>query len=74
MPTSPRFASVHLKGATGNLALLAVQARAFDAEEKAKDSFYDDLQDAIDSAPTGNRRIVEGDWNVRPEQTDIATW
>ncbi len=74
MPITPRFASAHLKRATGNLTVLAVQARTFDAEEKAKDSFYDDLQDAIDSASAGNRLIVEGGWDVRPEPTDIATW
>ncbi len=74
MPISPRFASVHLKGATGNLAVLAVQVRAFDAEEEAKDSFYDDPKAAIDSAPTENRLIVEGGWNVRPGPTDMATW
>ncbi len=72
MPTSRRFASVHLKGATGNL--LVVPARASETEEKAKDSFYDDLQDAIDSAPTGNKLIVEGGWNVRPGPTDMAKW
>ncbi len=39
----------------GNFTVLAVQARTFDAEEEAKDSFYDDLKAAIDSAHNGKQ-------------------
>ncbi len=37
-----------------------------DAAEEAKDSFYDDLQDAVDRVPEGYMLIVAGDWNAKP--------
>ncbi len=49
MPVSPRLASAPTKGAIVNLAVIAVYGPTLGAEEEAKDSFYDDLQDAVNS-------------------------
>ncbi len=45
------FASTQLKGTTVNLTVVAVYAPTLNAAEEAKDSFYDDLQDAVDRVP-----------------------
>ncbi len=39
----------------------------------AKDSFYDDLQDAVDRVPTGDMQIVAGEWNARLGPAELAT-
>ncbi len=70
VPISSRVASAWLKGTTVNFAVIAVYAPALDAAEETKDSFYDDLQDAV---PTGDMVIVAGDWNARPGPVDAAT-
>ncbi len=49
-----------------NLTVVAVYAPTLDAAEKAKDSFYNDLQDAVNRVPAGDMLIVAGDWNSRP--------
>ncbi len=69
---SPRFASAHLKGATVNVSVVAVNAQTLNAVEEAKDYFYGDLQDAIDSAPSRGMPIVVGSWNTRPGLADMA--
>ncbi len=56
-----------------NLTVVAVYAPTLDATREAKDSFHDDLQDAVDRVPTGDVPIVAEDWNVRPGPVDIAT-
>lgn len=53
-----------MKTVTVNLPAIAVFVRKFGAEKEAKDSFYDDLQDAIDSAPSGDMLIVAVYWNT----------
>ncbi len=40
---------------------MAVYAPTLNSEKEAKDSFYDDLQDAVDRNPTGDMLIVAGD-------------
>ncbi len=60
-PISPRLTSVPLKGVSVNLTVEAIYAPTLDATEEAKGSFYDDLQDAIDSTPSGNMMIVAGE-------------
>ncbi len=52
---------------------MAVYAPTLDSGEEAKDSFYDDLQDAVDRVPTGDMLIVAGDWNARPGPMDMTT-
>ncbi len=44
-----------------------------DAEEEVKDSFYDDLQGAVDRVPAGDMRIVAGDGGARPGPVDMTT-
>ncbi len=51
VPISSRLASGRLKGTTVNLTVVAVYAPTLDAAEEAKDSFYDDLQHAVNRAP-----------------------
>ncbi len=43
------------------------------AADEAKNSFYDDLQDAVDRVPAGDMLIVAGDWNAGPGAVDTAT-
>ncbi len=62
---SSRLASARLKGMTVNLTVIAVYAPTLDAAEETKDSFYDNLQDAVGSVSTGNMLLVAGDWNAR---------
>ncbi len=71
---SQRLASTHLKGAIVNLVVVAVYAATLDVAEDAKDSLYDYLQDAIDTAPSADMLIGAGDWNARPGPADMATW
>ncbi len=49
-----------------NLTVVAVYVPTLDAAEEAKDSFYDDLQDAVGRVPAGDMLIVTGDWHARP--------
>ncbi len=42
-----------------NLAVVAVYATTLDAAEE--DSFYDDIQGAVDRVPAGDMLIVAGD-------------
>ncbi len=70
---SSRLASARLKGTTVNLTVIAVYAPKLDATEEAKDSFYDDLQDAVDRVPVGDMLIVAGDRNARPGLVDMST-
>ncbi len=52
VPISPCLTRAHLKGVTVNRIVVAVYHPMLDAEEEAKDSFYDDLQEAMDNAPS----------------------
>ncbi len=61
VPISSRLASARLKATTVNLAVVAVYATTLDAAEEAKDSFYDDIQGAVDRVPAGDMLIVAGD-------------
>ncbi len=56
-----------------NLTVVAVYALTLDAAEEVKDSFFDDLHDAINRVPAGDMLIVAGDWNSRPGPADPAT-
>ncbi len=56
-----------------NLTIIAVYALTLDAAKEAKNSFYDDLQDAVDRVPAGDMLIVAGDWNPRPDPVGIST-
>ncbi len=73
VPISSRLASARIKGTTVNLTVIAVYAPTFDAAEETKDSFYDELQDAVGIVPIGDMLIVAGDWNARPDPVDTAT-
>ncbi len=66
VPISSRVACARLKGTTVSLTVIAVYASMLDAAEETKDSFNDDLQDAVGRVPTGDMLIVAGDWNARP--------
>ncbi len=55
-----------------SLTVVAVYAPTLDAAEEVKDSFYDDLQDAVNRVPAGDVLIVAGDWNARPGPADPA--
>ncbi len=55
-----------------NLTVLAVYAPTLDAVEGPKDSFYDDLQDAVGRIPAGDMLIAAGDWNARTCPVDTA--
>ncbi len=61
VPISSRLDSAQLKGTTVNLTVVAVYAPTLDAAEDAKESFYDDLQDAVNRVPAGDMLIVAGD-------------
>ncbi len=39
---------------------MAVHAPTLGSEEETKDSFYDDIQDAVDRVPVGDMLIVAG--------------
>ncbi len=56
-----------------NLTVIAVYAPTLDATEEAKESFYDDLQDAVDRVPAGDMLIISGDWHTRPGPADPST-
>ncbi len=56
-----------------NLTVVAVYAPTLGAADEAKDSFYDDLQDAVGRVPAGDMLIVAGEWNARPGPADPAT-
>ncbi len=65
-----------LKGTTVNLTIIVYYSQyapTLDAAAEAKDSFYDDLQAAVDRVPAGDMLIVTGDWNARPDPVDTAT-
>ncbi len=57
--------------AYGNI--FSTETSFYDAAEEAKDSFYDDLQDAVGRVPAGNMLVIAGDWNARPGPVDAAT-
>ncbi len=61
-----------MKGAKMNLIGIAVYAPTLGAEEEVKDSFYADLQDAVDRVPTGDMLIAAGDWNTRLGPVDMT--
>ncbi len=44
-----------------NLTVVTVYVPTLNAAEEAKDSFYDDLQDAVDRVHAGDMLIVTGD-------------
>ncbi len=73
MPISSRLASARLKGTTVNLTIVPVYAPTLGAAEEAKDSFNDDLQDAVDRVPERDMPIIAGDWSARPGPVDKAT-
>ncbi len=73
VPISSRLASARLKGTTMSLTIVAVYAPTLGAAEEARDSFYDDLQDAVDRVPERDMPIIAGDWNPRPGPVDTAT-
>ncbi len=52
VPNSPRLASALLKGMTVHLTVVAIYTLTLDATEEAKDSFYDNLQNAEVSQET----------------------
>ncbi len=56
------------------LTVIAVYAPTLDAEEEAKGSVYDDLQDAVDNVPSGDMLNAAGNWNARPGPVHMATW
>ncbi len=58
---SPRLVSARTKGAVANLTVIAVYAPTLNAEEEAKDSFYGNLQDVVNSVTAGDMLIVAGD-------------
>ncbi len=60
VPISPRLASTCLKGATVNLPVVAVYAPTLDEAEEVQGSYYDGLQDAIDSASLGTSWLWQG--------------
>ncbi len=55
---SPCFVSIHLKRAVINLTVILIYIPTPYAEEEAKASFWDNLQDAIDSTPSVGMLIV----------------
>ncbi len=61
MKISPRLAGAYMKGVIMNRIAMSVYAPTLDAEEDAKDSFYNDIQHAIDSVPVGDMLIVPVD-------------
>ncbi len=73
-PCSAGLVSWCQKGVTVTHSVVAIYAPVFDAEkEEAKNSCYDDLQDAIDSAHSGNMLIVVGYWNAGAGPVDMTT-
>ncbi len=50
----------------------ASTSTTLNAVEGAKNSIYDDLEDA-DSVPSGDMLIAVGDWNARTGPVDMAT-
>ncbi len=70
VPISSRLASART---AVNLTVIAVYAPTLDAAKETKDSFYDDLQNAVDRVPAGDMLTVTGDWNAKPGPVDPAT-
>ncbi len=54
VPISPRLAITRLKRTTVNITVVAVYVPTLDAAEEAGNSFYDDLEDAVDRVPSGD--------------------
>ncbi len=57
-PISPHLASAHMKRAVVNLKVIIICVLFPDAEEEAKDTFYDDLQFVVGRVPAGVMLIV----------------
>ncbi len=55
------------------MAIALIEAPTLDAAEETKDSFYDDLLNAVGRVPTGDMLIAAGNWNARPGPVDTAT-
>ncbi len=73
VPNSSRLACARFKGTTVNLTVVAVYDPTLDAAVEVKDSFYDDLQDAVDRVPAVDILIIAGDWNAKPGPADPTT-
>ncbi len=73
VPISPRLASARLKRAIVNHIVIAIYGPTLDTEEPTKHSVYDDFQDTIDSANSGDIMIIAGGWNARPGPADMET-
>lgn len=42
-----------------------MNAPTYDAEDEAKENFYDQLQKTLDEVPRHNMVLVMGDWNAK---------
>ncbi len=68
--SSPRLASVCLKGVIVYLTVAAVYAPTLYGSEEEKDSFMTTSKSRL----TVYMLIVAGDWNARPGPKDVAAW
>jgi exonuclease III len=72
-PVSPRIAVARFKGSPLNLTVIAIYAPTSSADPSVKDTFYEDLQEALNQTPRRDMLVIAGDWNARVGQQEEAT-
>ncbi|XP_057183106.1 craniofacial development protein 2-like [Triplophysa rosa] len=64
-PKNDRMISIQIQGHPINLTIIQVYAPTTDADEDAREAFYSELQQLIDSTPKKDAILIIGDWNAK---------
>ena len=68
-PINDRIIAIRFKGKPINLTLIQVYAPTSAAPEQEREDFYGNLQEAYDAAPSGDIKIIMGDFNAKVGST-----